>query len=357
MKRDRKEALRRVAFRLLYADPDLDELAAGPDDATSDEPEQERQSTVPDTSIMNSISVDELARAITTTADFSQDAGGKLYVFENGVYKPAGEDFIKKRVKTLMKEWKLAGSWTSRKAQEVCEYIRVDAPVLWKQPPGDVVNVKNGLLNVVTRELQLHSPAFLSPIQLPVSYDPTARCEFWEQFVTDVFPLDSRETAWQVLAWLMTPDTSIQKAILLLGEGANGKSAYLEALRAFVGQSNTTAISLQKISQDKFAAARLLGKLANICPDLPTASLADTSIFKAITGGDTINAEYKYQNSFEFTPFAKLIFSANQPPRSADSSYGFFRRWFVLPFTRTFEEGDTTTMSARRAGCQTCRPR
>ncbi len=86
--------------------------------------------------------------------------------------------------------------------------------------------------------------------------------------------------------------------------------------------------------------ARLVGKLANICPDLPISHLTGTSIFKALTGGDTVPAEYKYRDSFELDPFCRLVFSANNPLWSADSSNAFFRRWLVVPFTRTFEGGE-----------------
>jgi phage/plasmid-associated DNA primase len=100
---------------------------------------------------------------------------------------------------------------------------------------------------------------------------------------------------------------------------------------AFIGKHNSTAASLHKLELDKFAGARLVGKLANICPDLPTSHLASTSIFKALTGGDVVTTEYKHKDSFEFTPFCKLLFSANKPPQSDDSTHGLFRRWQVIP--------------------------
>jgi phage/plasmid-associated DNA primase len=84
----------------------------------------------------------------------------------------------------------------------------------------------------------------------------------------------------------------------------------------------------------------LLGKLANICPDLPSTHLIETSVFKAITGGDDLHAEYKYRESFEFRPYCRLVFSANHVPRSGDASHAFFRRWLVVPFERTFEPAE-----------------
>ena len=93
------------------------------------------------------------------------------------------------------------------------------------------------------------------------------------------------------------------------------------------------------IEADRFAVSRLVGKLANVCPDLPSSDLVGTSMFKALTGGDRVTAEYKYRDSFDFEPFARLIFSANSLPRSGDMSSAFYRRWIVVPFERTFEEG------------------
>ncbi|HWQ56663.1 MAG TPA: phage/plasmid primase, P4 family [Bryobacteraceae bacterium] len=286
----------------------------------------------------------ELADEITRQASFARDAGGRLYVFKDGVYNPSGELFVQQRVKGIMNRWGNEAKWTSRKAKEVCEYIRVDAPALWDAPPKDVVNLQNGLLQVHTRELIPHSPKFLSPVQVPIRFDPAAKCPALDQFIAEVFPGDSEAIAWELAAWLITPDTSIQKAVLLTGEGANGKSTYLRALVAFVGKHNTSAVSLHRLEQDKFAVARLVGKLANICPDLPSAHLASTSMFKAITGGDVLHGEYKYLDSFEFVPYAKLVFSANQPPRSDDPTHGFFRRWLVVPFMRTFDEGTSGTL-------------
>jgi putative DNA primase/helicase len=67
-------------------------------------------------------------------------------------------------------------------------------------------------------------------------------------------------------------------------------------------------------------------------------------MFKALTGGDTITAERKFESSFEFRPFARLLFSANSAPRSDDATHGFFRRWLVIPFNRSFDESDPNTV-------------
>ncbi len=279
-----------------------------------------------------------LADEICQDDHFARDGGGKLYRYCKGAYRGKAEGFVKARIKSILEQWQYTKEWTPRQSDAVVEYIAVDAPELWERPPLEIINVANGLLRVSDRQLLPHSPDHLSCVQLPVNYDPNATCPAIEKFVGEVFPPDAIDLAYEIAGDLMQPDRSIQKAILLTGEGSNGKSTYLDLLANFVGKQNTTAVSLHKLEANQFAAARLVGKLANICPDLPSNHLESTSTFKAIVGNDSLNTEYKHKDSFEFTPFCRLVFSANHPPRSQDASHAFFRRWLVIPFDRTIDD-------------------
>jgi len=191
-------------------------------------------------------------------------------------------------------------------------------------------------LDTGKRQLLPHTPEFLSTVQLPVNYDPAATCPQWERFAAETLPSDAPAVAWEIAAWLMVPHTRLQKALLLLRSGSNGKSTYLRGLIEFLGRPNTCSIALHKLESDRFASSRLLGKLANICSDLPNRKLKTTSTFKAITGEDAVMMDYKFGDSFDAHPFSRLVFSANELPRSNDSSDGFYRRWIILPFTKTF---------------------
>jgi putative DNA primase/helicase len=295
--------------------------------------------------------VPKLAAQICDENHFAQDVGTKLYRFVTGAYRAKAEEFLRRQVKRILKEWNKSQLWSPTLAEQVIEYVRVDSPVLWERPPLDVLNVQNGLLDLASRELKPHQPSFLSPVQLPVRYDPKATCPHIEAFVNDIFPPDAHDLAWEVPAFIMRPDKSIQKAVLAIGGGGNGKSTYLQMVTSFIGKENTSSLSLHKLESDRFAAARIIGKLANICADLPSEHLAGTSVFKAITGGDELTGEHKFKESFDFNPFCRLVFSANSPPRSTDSSDGFFDRWLVIPFNRSFrgtkEEVTRAVLDAR----------
>ena len=150
---------------------------------------------------------------------------------------------------------------------------------------------------------------------------------------------DLIESVWELAGYLLIPDQSLQTAFMLLGEGANGKSTLLNLLMTLIGKENTSAVALHRLDEDRFATAELVGKLANVFADLDARALQASSIFKSITGGDLITAERKYDHPFQFTPYARLLFSANEPPPTPDSSDAFFRRWQVIPFDRRFDPG------------------
>jgi putative DNA primase/helicase len=79
-------------------------------------------------------------------------------------------------------------------------------------------------------------------------------------------------------------------------------------------------------------------------------------MFKSLTGGDMISAERKFEASFEFRPFARLLFSANSAPRSDDATHGFFRRWLVIPFNQTFDELDPKTLTRAELDARLSQP-
>ena len=199
----------------------------------------------------------------------------------------------------------MSKQWSSRLSNEVVEYISVDAPELWESLPTDAINLKNGILRVTDRELLPHSPDHLSSIQLPVKYDADAECPAIIKFVRQIFPKDAVELAFETVAWLMLLHAHIQKAMLILGEGGEGKSTWLNLIMTFLGKSNVSTMPLKKLESDRFAVARLVGKLANICPDLPSRDLEGTSVFKSIIGGDIITGECKFKESFDFLPSAR----------------------------------------------------
>ncbi len=122
-----------------------------------------------------------------------------------------------------------------------------------------------------------------------------------------------------------------------MGSGGNGKSVFLNILRAMVGEKNVAGQSLQALVENRFAVADLYLKNANIFGDLSSRTMQDTGIIKQLTGNDIITAEQKFKSSFAFRSYAKIIASCNDVPETPDHTDAFYRRPVLVNFPRNFE--------------------
>jgi P4 family phage/plasmid primase-like protien len=278
---------------------------------------------------------------LLVTQRFASNEGEKLHIFVNGAYRDHGLAVVRETGQRLLQQWGVDKQWSRNLAGEIHEWVFLKSNKLWERPPLDRICLLNGIYNLQSCQLGPHSPeAWLSPIQLPVIYDPVADCPEWDRFLEAVLPTDAYESevTFQLIALLMIPYTAAQKALLLQGPRGTGKSRFLFAIQSFLGASNVCSKSLHALEENRFTTAYLYGKLVNICADLPARHLETTSVFKAITGEDYIDAEYKGGKQFQFRPFARLLFSANLPPQSQDTSDAFIERWWVIPFNERFQD-------------------
>jgi putative DNA primase/helicase len=202
-----------------------------------------------------------------------------------------------------------------------------------------IINLKNGMVDVYEGKLLPHDPFYLSIRQIPINYNPDSKCPNISKFLTDVVSENDAKVLIEFAGYSLIPNTRFQKAIMLYGEGANGKSVYLKLITKFIGDENVSGVSLQSLENDKFKVANLYGKLLNIYPDLKDQAIYHSDIFKTLVGGDRIQGEKKYMDCFEFYNTARLMFSANKIPEIKNSEFAYFRRWMLINFPNQFEEG------------------
>jgi putative DNA primase/helicase len=160
--------------------------------------------------------------------------------------------------------------------------------------------------------------------------------------VTDVFKSwvgDRWVLLYEIIGYtLLAGEYPLSKAVMLVGEGRNGKSTYLELVKRLLGSSNVVSVKLQDLTNDRtrFSICSLYGKLANIFADLPSEALRNTGLFKVLTGEDPVTADRKFRDPITFTNYAKMLFSANELPRVYDLTTAFWRRWLVVEFPNRF---------------------
>ncbi len=187
-----------------------------------------------------------------------------------------------------------------------------------------------------------HTPNWFSPIYLPYPVDVTCKnCQSpkWDAFLARVLDGD-RESIATLQEWCgycLTHDTSLQRFLLLEGEGNNGKSVFCAALVALLGRQNVSHVPLERFG-GRFDLSTTLGKLANIATECSELDKAAEGVLKSFTSGDRMLFEEKMKQSFSAMPTARFILSANNRPRFSDRSGALWRRMMIVQFGVTIPE-------------------
>ncbi len=261
------------------------------------------------------------------------DDTNEIRYYKDGIYCSGAETILLQELEFMGQD-----SITNHMRSEVLASIRARTYISREEFDKDanVLNLKNGLLNIQTGEFKEHNPNHYSLVQLPISYDPKASCPNIMKFLTSTLEPEQLKVIVRLLGYILLKNCKYEKAFMLCGEGSNGKSVFIKLIIAFVGKDNTCSVALQDFSGDRFASAELYNKMLNVFADLKADKIHDTGYFKTLVSGDRIRAQKKHQQPFTFANYAKLVFSANQIPESDDKSFAYYRRWVIIPFNRTF---------------------
>jgi putative DNA primase/helicase len=170
-----------------------------------------------------------------------------LYVFLNGALVPNNNGELSPY------------NPTKHKVQEVAHALRrgtlvdrdLDAPFWLEQteykPADNLVACRNGILNLVTRELTPHDPLLFVANCLPLDYDPAApKPERFQQFLEELWPAnrkgewdqEAEATLQELFGYLLTSDTRQQKLFLIVGPRRAGKGTIVWLLEQLLGKEN-----------------------------------------------------------------------------------------------------------------------
>jgi len=269
------------------------------------------------------------------------DQGGDVvwrYDENKGIFVNGGVPFIEQALKSILGE-----DTTTAQYSHVVKHLQVST---YTQPRNfeenaNIIVLKNGCYNLITQELEPFNPLYCARSAMPVTYDPKADCPTIKKFLGEIIP-NSVEFYQEWMGYHLLKDYRFQRCVVHVGDGDNGKSTLLSLQTAFLGRENCASMSLFKLTTQRFASAELDGKLGNMAADIGPDELKHTGTIKMLTGGDTITAEKKGRDPFQFVNHAKLTFSCNQLPRTPDETLAFFKRFIVIVYDKVIpiEEQD-----------------
>ena len=258
------------------------------------------------------------------------------YVYVNGCYHNYSDDMFKGAIKRFVIDFdpillKMSIIDETYK-QLITDLNHIPQTVL--NADENLINFQNGLLDIRTLELQPHDPAIYSSIQIPCDWtdDPTPT-PYFDSYL-DTLTSGNPETQLLLLEFMgaclsNVPGYRMKKALFMYGPGDTGKSQLKRLTEKLLGDGNYTGIDLQQM-EARFGTSAIYGKRLAGTSDMSFMTVNELKIFKKATGGDSLFAEFKGQDSFEFVYGGMLWFCMNELPKFGgdDGSWVFER---ILP--------------------------
>jgi len=268
------------------------------------------------------------------------DKNPEMWVYKEGIYQEEGETIIKAETRDL-----LGKLHTTTFANEVIAKIQADTYInqdyFFNQQNKFpyLIPVKNGILNIKTKEIEPFTPKMYFFNKINAEYNKKAKCPNFLKFIREIVeePEEDIKTLQEMFGFSLVKEYKYEKAFMLYGaRGRNGKSKLLQVLIELLGIENTASVSLQNIEKDQFILSQLHNKLVNISADITNEVINNTGNFKNLTGRDTIEANRKFKTPIKFKNYAKMIFACNELPPIKTNSDAFWLRWIRIKFPYQF---------------------
>jgi putative DNA primase/helicase len=187
---------------------------------------------------------------------------------------------------------------------------------------------------------------------MPAVYSPEAACPSWQKFLDLCQPNKAVQRFLQVFyGYSLLGIIGAQKLLFHYGEGANGKSTFIEALWRATGSyagtlnaESVTGTQSRGAGQATPDIAQLPGKRLVRVSELPRGEMLREALVKQLTGGEPMMARHNYGNFFELRPVFKATMSGNDKPRIDGIDLGIWRRLALVIWAQTIPEDQRREM-------------
>jgi putative DNA primase/helicase len=211
-----------------------------------------------------------------------------------------------------------------------------------------LLSVWNGTVELDTGKFRGFDRSDFITRLAPVQYRRGAKCPVWERFLADIQPdPDTRHFLQCAVGYSLTASTKEDKLFILHGDGANGKTTFINTILTLLGgyaaQASSHTLMRKRDTGAKDDLFTLMGKRFVAATETGESHQLDENLVKQITGGNRISVNPKYRTQMEFTPTWKLWLDTNYEPTITGTDHGIWRRLTKIPFQVTIKKANIDT--------------
>ncbi|WP_159212602.1 primase-like DNA-binding domain-containing protein [Klebsiella pneumoniae] len=265
------------------------------------------------------------------------DANGQLLSrYENGIWKVITPSDFARDVAGLFQ--RLRAPFSSGRIASVVETLKLIIPQQ-EAPARRLIGFRNGVLDTQSGLFSPHSKSHWLRTLCDVDFTPPVEGETLETHAPNFWRwLDraasgnptKRNVILAALFMVLANRYDWQLFLEVTGPGGSGKSILAEIATMLAGEDNATSADIDTL-EDPRKRASLIGFSLIRLPDQEKWS-GDGAGLKAITGGDAVSVDPKYQNPYSTHIPAVILAVNNNPMRFTDRSGGVSRRRVIIHF-------------------------
>jgi P4 family phage/plasmid primase-like protien len=302
----------------------------------------------------------------------------RFWVYETGVWRLTDDEIVRSRVQSTFIQMRKAQSDQGGEAlaalnetatstavarlwQMIVAHVAgLDAgkadPLRLEEPRGAVINCIDCELHFDDQgniEKRPHDPLQFLTTQVPLAYDPDAKCPEWDRFCGLIFahakePEEMQRHLEEICGYILQQDRDLKTWVLLRGASDAGKSTIGKVLLRLLRSAALSPQSMQEFAHDKHASADLVGKLLILDDDFRKGDTLDDGFIKQISEEKTIAARPMYGSRFQFLCLAVPMVCSNHWPRVSDQSDAMSRRTHVFDFPSPLPRSERSKLRAKR---------
>lgn len=232
--------------------------------------------------------------------------------------------------------------------ENLCKLASIDSAVSLNDFDEDqfLLACPNKWIDLRTANVNDPDPSLLVSKIISTNYNPESACPNFIEFLNSVFENDCDLISFvqRAVGYSLTGSTSEQCLLILIGDGANGKSTFINIINKLFGDYSKAAASQTLIAKGGSTIGDDLVDLigARLIPVSETEegeALAESKI-KQMTGGDALKARPLYGKYIEFEIIGKIWLATNSLPNINNTDHGIWRRIQAIPFNRTFNSDE-----------------
>jgi putative DNA primase/helicase len=274
---------------------------------------------------------------------------GQFWHFNRTAWTPASDRWVEGRILEAMENF-YCGPNPVLVMHQTLALLKARQAVA--QNALNFVGMPPPVINCVNKEIWItpdgswnprpHRPDSYLRHCLEVEYDPNEKCPLYDRAIREIFSKAKDPQAmvlhWnELLVYILQPIRDIALIVILLGRGANGKTALASTIMKLLGQALTQSQRVEDF-QRPFSMGNLFGKRLFVDDDVRAGARLPDGILKTISEAKEITGEQKHRHPFNFTVGVVPMLLCNNIPSLADLSHGMMRRLMIIPFDRTFGE-------------------